>query len=245
MLGRFAGASNATFLCRVGDHDAPDLVRVAADGNLVLAPGAGDHLAVYKPHAGEAPLWDFPDAALYKREVAAYELAVALGWDAVPLTVVRDGPHGIGAVQRYVEHDPHRHYFALLEEASPAIIGQLRRMVVFDLLVNNADRKGGHVLVDTDDHVWLVDHGVTFHFELKLRTVAWEFALEPVPQALRSAARSLARQLRTGIGGLRDRLEDLLTAVEVDALQERAEQVADLERFPEPTGPRPYPWPLL
>ncbi|MBW3665393.1 MAG: SCO1664 family protein [Actinobacteria bacterium] len=221
---RFVAASNATLLCELGDG-----IR-----------------AVYKPRRGEAPLWDFPEGTLYRREVAAYEVSRSLGWDAVPVTVIREeGPLGPGSIQLHVPHDPEEHYFALLERGDEQILDQLRRMVVFDLLINNADRKGGHVLRDADGRVWLVDHGVCFHREPKLRTVAWEFAGEPLPSDLVDDTGRLARDLRGGGDGVGARRAGLLDPLEIDALRRRAEAVIRLDALPDPAGPRPFPWPLL
>ena len=137
---------------------------------------------IYKPHAGERPLWDFPDG-LYRREVAAHELSAALGWDVVPLTILReDMPHGIGSLQQFVDADFEQHYFTLLDDE--ATHPQLRRMAVFDIVSNNTDRKGGHCLVDADGHIWGIDNGLSFHAEFKLRTVIWDFAGEPVAPEL-------------------------------------------------------------
>lgn len=222
-VGRFASASNATLLCE-------------------LEQGLR---AVYKPRRGEAPLWDFPGGTLYRREVAAYEVDRALGWGAVPITVVReDGPYGAGSVQLHVAHDPDEHYFALVEQDDADTIAQLRRMVVFDLVINNADRKGGHVLRDGHGHVWLVDHGVCFHREPKLRTVAWEFAGERLSHDLQADVGRLAQDLARP-NGLAGRLRTLLDPLEVDALRRRAVAVSQLDALPAPAGPRPFPWPLL
>lgn len=244
VIGRFAAASNATLLVRLEDPDGgwPELP-LDDDGDLVMDDLDPEGFAVYKPRAGEAPLWDFPEGTLYRREVAAYEASELLGWDLVPRTIVReDAPHGVGAVQRFVPHDPERHFFALLEEAHEELVAELRRMVLFDLLIDNADRKGGHVLVE-DDHLRLVDHGVSFNVERKLRTVAWAFAGEPVPpsdrQAVASAAGRLARRSATPV------FEPLLAPDEIERLVERADEVARLAVFPEPSGDRPYPWPLV
>lgn len=243
ILGQFASASNTTLLCGVGDPPPtlpadPDLARFGREH--------ADRLAVYKPRGGEAPLWDFPDGTLYRREVAAYRVSRLLGWDQVPTTVVRaDAPLGVGALQRFVGHDPERHYFALVEEGDPDTLEQLRRMVVFDLVVNNADRKGGHVLLDATGRVWLVDHGVCFHAESKLRTVAWHVAGEPIPDEGRAAARQLAAALEDPRSEARTCLGDLLAPEELRALRGRAEAVARMRTFPHPVGPRPYPWPLL
>ena len=135
---------------------------------------SGPVQAVYKPHRGEQSLWDFPDG-LYRREVAAYRLSEALGWGLVPPTVLRDdGPFGTGSVQLFLEADYERHYFTLLEDGGRE--GELEAFCAFDVVANNADRKSGHVLVDADEHLWGIDHGLCFHAQPKLRTVIWDFA---------------------------------------------------------------------
>ena len=242
VVGRFADASNATLLARLLDRDQTP---VPADARLEdLDP---QDLAVYKPRRGEAPLWDFPDGSLHRREVAAHVVSQALGWDLVPSTVLRaDGPFGAGSLQRYVEHDPERHYFALREADDPHIARQLRAMVLFDIVVDNADRKGGHVLLETRDdgrqRIQLIDHGVCFHAEFHLRTVAWDFAHEPVDEELRADVARLGAWLAAdGTAAL----AGLLDLAELDALADRIEIVRGLEHFPEPIGPRPFPWPLL
>lgn len=244
VLGRFGAASNATFLVWLGSGEPPE---PAADvGEL-----AAEQLAVYKPERGERPLWDFPGGTLHRREVAAYVISEALGWGMVPATVLReDAPHGRGSLQRFVPHDPEQHYFWLLEQGASSrgdgderLLGQLQRMVVFDLVINNADRKAGHVLLEGEE-VRLVDHGVSLHVEDKVRTVAWEFATRPIPEQARRDVASLAEALA---GGQRpaEQLAELLAADEIEALIARARRVASSERFPEPTGHRPYPWPLV
>lgn len=231
LVGRFGAASNETFLVWLGEGEPP-------------ASPEGERLAVYKPRRGERPLWDFPEGTLHRREVAAHVVSEALGWDLVPDTVLReDAPHGPGSLQRFVPHDPRHHYFWLLEHGGDEVIAQLQQMVLFDLVIDNADRKAGHVLLE-QGRVRLVDHGVSFHVDRKLRTVAWEFATRRIPEAPRGEIGSLAGRLRRG-GELTDRLSDLLAPAEIQALIERAERVAALECFPEPTGPRPYPWPLI
>ncbi|HEX2029573.1 MAG TPA: SCO1664 family protein [Nitriliruptorales bacterium] len=225
-LGRIASASNLTVLCR-------------------LAGDAARRLAIYKPERGEAPLWDFPPRTLHRREVAAYLVDRLLGWRMVPPTVLREsGPLGRGSVQLFVDHDLERHYFALVAELDDAITVQLRRMVAFDLVVNNADRKGSHVLLDAGGRVQLVDHGVCFHTDPKLRTVAWDFADEPVPAEVRADVAYVAEVLQRRDGDA-DVLSGLLTADEYAATCRRAQRVAQLERFPPPRGVRPYPWPPL
>lgn len=237
VVGRFGAASNATLLVRLLDRD---------DSPLPAGVGLDDldptQLAVYKPERGEAPLWDFPDGTLHRREVAAHVVSEVLGWGLVPATVLRDdGPAGPGALQRFVPHDPNRHYFTLRDEGVPEVLDQLRTLVAFDLVIDNADRKGGHVLLE-GDRVRAIDHGVSLHVEPKLRTVAWDFAREPFPQRLRDDVRRLALWLD---GEGRRGLAHLLAPEEVDALAARAEAVSALATFPEPTGPRPFPWPLL
>lgn len=225
VVGQFADASNATLLVKFTD-------------------GGGD-LAVYKPQRGEAPLGDFPDGTLHRREVAAHVVSELLGWGLVPETVVRDdGPFGVGSLQRFVRHDPNRHYFAILEEGRADLLDQLRRMVVFDIVIDNADRKGGHVLVEeVGDAEWirLVDHGVSFNADRKLRTVAWDFAGQPVPDDLCSEVTALGQRGSE----VREALDGLLSPIEVGVLLERVRAIADLAEFPAPIGPRPFPWPLV
>ena len=238
VIGQYATASNVTLLCHLGPVPRSS---VAAHDPDSFPP---QDLVIYKPQQGEAPLWDFPTGTLYRREVAAFEVDRLLGWGMVPLTVVReDGPMGRGAVQRYVPHDPNRHYFWMLEQDDQDLTAQLLRMVVFDLVIDNADRKGGHVLLE-DDRVRLVDHGVSFHVEPKLRTVAWHFAGSEVPADLARDATELSTCLRAR-GPDTVALRRLLNEREYQRLIERAEEVAGIQRLPDPTGPRPYPWPLL
>jgi uncharacterized repeat protein (TIGR03843 family) len=260
-IGRFADASNATLLVRLTDRDPRSLDDLAAE--LGRAPELDDldpaDLAVHKPRRGESPLWDYPDGTLHRREVAAYEVSAALGWDLVPVTVLVEGPFGIGSLQRFVPHDPTNHYFHLLEHGSDGVVDQLRAMVVLDAIIDNADRKGGHVLLEhaaatgepagPDDagevtgRVRLVDHGVSFNVERKLRTVGWHFAGETVPGGLRRDVAGLADAVATGPLG--DRLAALLAAEEVAVLLDRISWVVDLEVFPEPSGRHPFPWPML
>lgn len=143
--------------------------------------GPGKYLrAIYKPRDGERPLWDFPDGSLYKREYATFLLSRILGWPNVPLTLVRDGPYGVGSVQQYVECDPDVTYFDMVMDRAE----ELRPFAVFDLLVNNADRKAGHCILGSDERIWSIDHGLTFHISFKLRTVMTEFWGETIPDPL-------------------------------------------------------------
>lgn len=192
--------------------------------------------AIYKPRQMERPLWDFP-AGLDRREVAAYELSNALGWDLVPHTVLRDGPLGQGSVQRFVDADFEEHYFTLQEAGRH--LDRMRAMCLLDLLANNTDRKSGHCLVSLGDELFGIDHGLCFHEEFKLRTVIWDFAGEAIPDCLLDAVRRLRDD------GVPDALTDLLRPVEAEALRSRITEVSLLSTFPsDPTGRR-YPWPLV
>lgn len=247
VVGRFADASNATLLARLTDQDPRTLDEVAAALGRPpeLEDLDPDDLVVYKPARGERPLWDFPTGTLHRREVAAFEVSRALGWDQVPTTVLRtDGPFGRGSVQAFVAHDPEQHYFTLWEAAVPTVIAQLERMVVFDDLLQNADRKAGHVLLAPGDapRVWLVDHGVCFHTEVKLRTVAWERAGEPVPGVLLADVDALREALAGQLGA---HLALLLAEEEIAALEQRCVGLLARATFPEPEVAHPYPWPLL
>lgn len=243
VVGRFTAASNATLLLALHDEDG---TVPAVDPDQGLAGVDPERFAVYKPEVGEAPLWDFPDGTLWRREVAASVVDRAIGLGMVPPTVRRDDlEHGVGAVQAFVPHDPGDHYFALRDGGG--FERQLRRMVVFDLLLDNADRKGGHLLVDRrgdEPHVWLIDHGVCFHPEPHLRTVAWDVAGEPVRDDERELGARLASLLEAGADAVAP-LHDLLSAREVERLGERAVQVARMREFPLPVHDRQYPWPLL
>jgi len=221
VVGRVAWSSNATLL-----------VTVAADGDEMLA--------VYKPQRGERPLWDFPDGSLCRREAATRVVSEALGWDIVPATVLRDGPYGVGMVQRFVDHDPEEHYFTLLVDFPDAFL----RFAVFDAVVNNADRKGGHCLRELGTgHIWGIDHGLTFHVGPKLRTVIWDFASEEIPDEL---AEDLTRVRRDLAGRLGDELCSLLHPGEMEALGARIDRLLDAGHLPEPDeGYHSVPWPMI
>jgi len=197
-------------------------------------------LAVYKPRIGETPLWDFPHGTLCLREVAAYLVDRALGWSLVPPTVLREGPRGLGSVQLYIEADPEQHYFNLRE----AHLAEFRRLAAFDILVNNADRKGGHCLKDKHDHIWAVDHGITFHAEPKLRTVIWDFAGEPIPTDILADLHAFQHQIDRR-SPLLQALERLLSPAEIKALRARLAGLIKAGQFPEPGPYRYYPWPPI
>jgi uncharacterized repeat protein (TIGR03843 family) len=209
---------------------------------LVRCHGPGEPVvAVYKPQRGEAPLWDFPDGTLHRREVAAFELSRALGWPKIPATVLRDGPFGVGSVQRFIRFDPSEHFFTMEERR-----GDIFRLVaLFDLVANNADRKAGHCLLDDDGDIWMIDHGLCFSVEPKLRTVIWSFIGEAIPAGAAEDVRRVADDLAGG-GPLARTFGELLDPDEIETTRARAEAVASLDAFPEPEpGARPFPWPPI
>ena len=221
LVGRMPWSSNATFLVEVSGR---------RDGEPTSVH------AIYKPHQGERPLWDFPDG-LYQREVAAWRLSEALGWRLVPPTVMVDGPLGIGSLQWFVDADFEQHYFTLYEQAR--FHRQLQAICAFDLIVNNTDRKGGHCLIDRRDHIWAIDNGLAFHAEFKLRTVIWEFGGDPVPDDLLT---DLQRLLDDDLVG---RLADLLDPLERDAIRTRTQALIHDGCFPVDHTGRRFPWPLV
>lgn len=208
--------------------------------------------AVYKPRRGERPLWDFRPGTLCLRERAAFLVSEALGWSLVPPTVLREGAHGLGSVQLFIEHDPERHYFTI--EGEPAYRSQLQKMVLMDVLINNADRKGGHVLLEggqdagktavtQPERVWGIDHGICFHADYKLRTVIWEFAGETVPAALRDDLANVQPKLARGDSSLRQELCELLADDELLSMERRLDKLLRSGVFPNPGPGRHYPWP--
>jgi uncharacterized repeat protein (TIGR03843 family) len=257
VIGRIRSASNATFLCEahLGERTAH---------------------CVYKPIAGEAPLWDFPDGTLAGRELGAYLVSSALGWNIVPYTIIREGPAGLGMLQQWVDQ-PGESLGEVGEEpeTGPDLVdllpagrippgflpilqaydyagdevtlvhaddARLWRMAVFDVLINNADRKGGHILSGVDGHVYGVDHGVSLHVEDKLRTVLWGWAGKPVDDQTLEAVGALRDQLRNG---LREQLCAHITNREIDALSARTVGLLDNPVMPMPDRRRPIPWPAF
>ena len=223
VAGMMPDSSNYTFL-----------VQVQEDGL--------EGLAIYKPRRGERPLWDFPRGTLCQREAAAYLVSEALGWHLVPPTVLRDAePHGFGSLQLFIDADPSAHYFSLQGRFDAAF----RQVAAFDILVNNADRKGGHILLSRDGRIWAIDHGIAFHAEPKLRTVIWEYAGEPIPEELVDDIRGMYTRLETAADPLPQTLATLLEPYEIDALKRRTERVLRRPRFPGPGGGRSVPWPPI
>ncbi|MEU1049759.1 SCO1664 family protein [Streptomyces sp. NPDC005897] len=244
--GRIRDASNAALYCTV-THEG----REAA--------------CVYKPVAGERPLWDFPDGTLAQREVAAYEVSEATGWGLVPPTVLRDGPYGEGMVQLWIETVPETDLLALVDEEEPgpgwkgialAEVGEgrtallvhaddarLRRLAVLDAVINNADRKGGHLLPAAGERLYGIDHGVTFNAENKLRTLLWGWAGEPLTEEALAVLDALRQALKDG-GTLAIRLAALITDAELDATRARVGALLASGKHPEPSGDWPaIPWP--
>lgn len=222
VLGLLPYSSNYTFLARI------------SDGTEVVS-------AVYKPRRGERPLWDFPSGTLAARERAAFLVSEAAGWHIVPPTILRsDGPLGDGSLQLFIEHDPDRHFFVLMEER----LEDFMQFAAFDVVVNNADRKAGHVIEDEDGKLWGVDHGVTFHEEPKLRTVIWSFADQPLGDSLRTTLETLGAALAedTPLAG---EIAQLLSPGEAAATLARVESLLVEDCFPSPGVDRPLPWPLI
>jgi hypothetical protein len=221
LKGRFTHGYNYTFL-----------VNVCYQGQEIPA--------VYKPGRGEQPLWDFPENTLAGREVCAWQVSQALGFGLVPITLLRDGPLGPGSLQEYVVYNPNYHYFTF----KPADLVRLQPVALFDLLVNNADRKGSHILIQKRTRrVYLIDHGLCFHAEDKLRTVIWDFAGEPIPEELLAALLYFHAELRQA-GSLSKGLSQFLNLEEMLALGTRADALLEAGHFPFPPGDRrafPYP----
>ncbi|MCP3992972.1 MAG: SCO1664 family protein [Actinomycetia bacterium] len=221
--GRMPYSSNATFLVVVSDSDGRAAPR--------------SHRAIYKPSRGERPLWDFPPD-LFKREVATYRLAEALGWEVVPPTVIGSGPMGEGSVQAFVDADFSEHYFTMLE--NDVGLDDLRRLCLLDLIANNTDRKSGHCLLGRDGRIYGIDHGLSFHAQFKLRTVMWDFVGQPIPaEALAAIDHFLAE-------GPPSDLLYLLDSFEGDAMVSRARDLLEARIFPDDdSGGHRYPWPLV
>jgi uncharacterized repeat protein (TIGR03843 family) len=226
--GLLPWSSNYTFLVRVCDRP----IEVGA---------------VYKPQRGERPLWDFPQGTLCQRERAAFLVSEALGWHVVPPTVLREAPHGPGTIQLFIEHNPERHYFAI--EGDALYRPQLQKITLLDVVINNADRKAGHVLLEEAPgseepcRLWGIDHGICFHVDPKLRTVIWEFGGSPIPESLKEDLRSLRTLLEDEKAELRAELGQLLSAAEIEALRKRLNRLIDRASFPQPGPGRHYPWP--
>lgn len=194
---------------------------------LILQKGEENRLAVYKPRRGEVPLWDFPDGTLYRREYASFLVTRAIGWDFIPPTVMREGPHGIGTVQLYVDHDPRADHdtFRATNE------GALMRICLFDIFANNADRKSGHTLQGHDGKLWAIDHGLTFNTVAKLRTVHWDFCGEPIPPEIKRELQDFWDDEPRRVA-LDAQLRDLLDPSEIATFYARLERLLKSGKFP-------------
>lgn len=221
ITGQFMHSSNHTFLVQVktGGQNLP---------------------AVYKPQKGETPLWDFPIGSLCQREVAAYLVSEQLGWELVPPTVFRKkAPLGKGAVQLFIEHDAKLHYFSFSAE----LRNRLKPAALFDLIINNADRKGGHILLDPQGHLWLIDHGTCFHRDFKHRSVIWDFSGQTIPVEMKGDLERLLEKMNKDKPFL-NHLTAYLSREEIHALQTRIKILIELNAFPHPEkNRRTIPWP--
>ena len=235
---------SADEIVRLGDLDV--LGRMAWSSNATLLVNASfegiETRAIYKPIQGERRLWDFPDGTLAGREVCAFELSDSLGWGVVPYTVLRDGPYGLGMVQRFIDHDPDDHFFTLRDRHAD----DFRRFTVLDVLANNTDRKGGHCLAEKGTgRVYGIDHGLTFHQHWKLRTVIWDFAGEEIPPELLGDVARVVDELEKN-GAFFQRIRDLISPQEIDAMRERADEILTEGTFPLPgEDHHSVPWPLI
>jgi uncharacterized repeat protein (TIGR03843 family) len=223
ITGQFMHSSNYPFLVQVNN-------------------GALNIPAVYKPQKGETPLWDFPAGTLCQREAAAFLVSEALGWELVPPTVFRKkAPLGKGAVQLFIEHDPQLHYFSF-----PAEVRQrLKPAALFDLIINNADRKGSHILLDEQGHLWLIDHGTCFHRDFKHRSVIWDFAGQTIPEEFKNDLQHFLTRVNEDKPFISD-LAALISKKEIDALKTRIKILIELNTYPHPErNRRTIPWPPI
>lgn len=216
--GRLLDASNATLFGQINN-------------------AIGESFAVvYKPIAGERPLWDFPEGSLAGREVAAFELSSHLGFNCVPTTVMRDGPFGRGAVQQWIDTPTDLDFIMLAQQETT----EMRNMALFDVVANNTDRKFGHILFTADGDVYGCDHGVTFHEEFKLRTVLWQFAGQPLNAAEIDQLENVINWLTSPAAAV---FREYINDVEQEALLKRVEKLIE-EGFPYPSQEWPaVPWP--
>ena len=224
-------------------HEEHGLMRWGSNYTFLVTICHEDNmfLAIYKPRMGERPLWDFPDGTLCQRETASWVVSEALGWSLVPPTVLRDGTRGIGSVQVFINHDPERHYFNF-EECHEE---QLMRISAFDAIINNADRKGGHCLLDEKDRIWCIDHGLSFHAMNKLRTVIWDYSGQPLPDDIMEDISKFCGKIDNPESETSQKLEPLLSIPEIKMLKRRLAELLDSGIYPLP-GPGPNrPWPAV
>lgn len=221
-IGLHPDGSNYVFVIRLRDDDS-------------------EIYAIYKPSSGERPLRDFPYGTLHNREWAAFKVATALGWPNVPPTVIREGPHGVGSVQLYINADFARHYFNERENR----LDQYEPVAMFDVLINNADRKGGACLIDANETIWAVDHGLTFNPLARRRSVMFEFNAMPYPDALMASLRCLREELHTTESDLTSELRAVLDGHEVESLTRRCDEMIESGHFPTLDPNYNVPWPMV
>lgn len=226
VIGQPLIGSNGTFL-----------VKVTHSNNLLHA--------IYKPERGEQPLWDFPPNSLSKREISAFIVSNLIGWNFVPPTIYRtiDAPFGQGSLQLFIPHNPRINYFYLQNKDVKII----QKIVLFDAIINNADRKGGHIIQDEIEKIWLIDHGLCFHPDEKLRTVIWEFSSEKIPDDLRNNLERFLKNIDNNNIKLVKKLTKFLSSVEIFMVMKRTRNLLEMGVFPpiEQKTDRPYPWPLI
>ncbi|MDQ3247943.1 MAG: SCO1664 family protein [Chloroflexota bacterium] len=229
---------------RTGKIEEKGLLPYSSNTSFLIVVNDGQRAlpAVYKPQRGENPLWDFEWGTLCRRETAAYAISSALEWDLVPPTVLRDGTRGTGSIQFYIDHDPNTHYFTVQSDARFAT--SFRQLMLFDFLINNADRKSGHCLIGSEQRVWAIDHGICFHTEYKLRTVIWEFSGEPLESELLEDLVELRRGLKDRTSRVNNQICQLLATDECTALLTRLDYLIRKAVYPNPPAHRRnYPWP--
>jgi uncharacterized repeat protein (TIGR03843 family) len=244
----------------VFDPEADTILRLLVEANLDLhglMPWSSNYtflvsledaakqaslLAVYKPCAGERPLWDFPSGNLCYREFVSYLVSQVLGWPNIPPTVLRDGPHGEGSVQLFIEAEYEAHYFNMRDTS--AFTPEFRGIALFDYIVNNADRKGGHCLKDKHGQLWAIDHGLTFHPDYKLRTVIWDFCSESIPEPLLEDLTRLQKLLDKK-SELQQTLKQYLNQQEIRALKRRVDYLLSRGHFPDMHPGRNIPYPPI
>ena len=243
-LATVVAPEQALRLLRQGEIEVEGLIPWSSNATLLVTVREAElsALAVYKPQRGERPLWDFAFGTLGRREVAAYLASEALGWGFVPPTVLRRGPHGTGSVQLFVHAQEEMHFFTIQDDETYR--EDLERLAILDAVINNADRKAGHCLIDHDGRLWAIDNALTFHVQPKLRTVIWDFAGLPVSGAILADLRQMEKALAQD-APLSRALEQLLSGPEVHALRSRLGHLVEAGCFPEPGAGRAVPWPLI
>lgn len=198
--------------------------------------------AIYKPNSGEKPLSDFPNNDLYKREYAAYMLSKELGWPNIPTTIIREGPHGIGSVQLYIDSDPRITYFDLRDNDDLKM--EFKKISIFDVISNNADRKAGHCIQSKDNTIWSIDHGITFHDSFKLRTVMLEYFNQNIEDDLLQSLQELSYKLSPK-EDFKKSLQKQISGHEIDAMIERISFLTEHKKLPFLDPSRNVPWPLI